>query len=324
MIILPSSLRIGVLRGGPSPEYDVSLKTGGNILNILSKTHKPADIFISQDGIWHINGIERSPDRILKSLDVVWNGLHGTYGEDGGVQELLDSMGTRYTGSERFPSAISMNKWLTKEKLKSHGIKTPLAFIVRREDNLTEKVKEIFGSFSFPIMVKPACGGSSIGVYIARNLTDLVSSIEATLENHGSALIEEYISGREATCGVVSNFRGQDIYALPIVEIKSSNNFFDNDSKYNGKSEEICPGNFSLSEKREIENISKTIHDKLGLRHYSRSDFIVSPRRGIYFLEVNSLPGMTNESLMPKSLEAVGISTKEFVHHILNLALQNS
>src|SRR4051812_28058000 len=110
MTTLPSSLRIGVLRGGPSPEYDASLKTGGHVLKYLNETHKPLDIFISKDGTWHVQGIERKPERILKQVDVVWNALHGLYGEDGGVQEILNHHGVPYTGSDRMASAVAMNK----------------------------------------------------------------------------------------------------------------------------------------------------------------------------------------------------------------------
>ena len=137
-----------------------------------------------------------------------------------------------------------------------------------------------------------------------------MSSLESALSEHGDILAEEYISGREATCGVIDGFRGKEIYTLPPVEI------------IHLSTNDICPGNFSISEKKEIERLSSLVHKTLGLRHYSNSDFILSPRRGIYFLEVNSLPGMTENSLIPKSLTAVGVSVREFLHHIISLALK--
>ncbi len=322
MQTLPKSLRIGVIRGGPSPEYSVSLKTGQNVLEALSVTHKPIDIFISQDGVWHIQGLEKSPERILKNIDVVFNALHGAWGEDGGVQEILDHHKVPYTGSNRFSSAFSMNKWLVKEKLGNSGIKTPVYAVVRRSDNLSLKTKEIFNSIPHPLMVKPANGGSSQGVYKVNSYSELLSAIENVLVGYDMALVEEFIAGREATIGIINNFRGQNSYALPVIEIiPPAGKLFDFESKYNGKSKEICPGNFSGEEKMEIEKISKIVHESLGLGHYSRSDFIVSPRRGIYFLEVNTLPGLTKESLFPKALDSVGVSTKDFLHHILGLAL---
>ncbi len=323
MNVLPHSLRIGVIRGGTSPEYDVSLRTGANVLEHLSETHKPIDIFVSGDGTWHMHGLEKSPERILKNVDVVFNALHGKYGEDGEVQEILEHHGVPYTGSSRFPSAIAMNKWMVKERVKMLGVKTPVYGVVRRTDDLGAKAKEIFNSIPHPLVVKPANGGSSQGVSKVSSFKELLSALENILANYDMALVEEFISGKEATLGVIDNFRSKDIYTLPLIEIvPPKDNLFDYESKYNGQSREICPGNFTDKEKREIERVSGLVHKHFGLEHYSRSDFIVSPRRGVYFLEVNTLPGLTKESLFPKSLDAVGVSVKEFLHHVLELALK--
>ncbi|MES2213400.1 MAG: D-alanine--D-alanine ligase [Patescibacteria group bacterium] len=325
---LPSSLRIGVVRGGPSPEYDVSLKTGSNVLKELSVTHRPIDIFISRDGTWHMRGVPKTPDRILKHVDVVFNALHGTYGEDGRIQEIFDHYGIPYSGSGKLSSAISMNKFMTKECITQAGIKTPLSVLVRTTDNVPTSIRNVFSLLPMPVIIKPVTGGSSVGITIAHTKEELVDAIETILQSENDVLVEEYIKGREATCGVVNNMRGQNVYALPVVEIippkKSDepNQFFDYDAKYSGQSREICPGNFSIAEKKEIERISSEVHSILSLDGYSRSDFIVTPRRGIYFLEVNTLPGLTSESLLPKSLEAVGIKFQEFLHHILGLALE--
>ncbi len=294
---LPTSLRIGVIRGGPSTEYDESLLTGEYVLSHLRETHKPLDIFISKDGTWHIQGIERTPDRILKYTDVIWNALHGSFGEDGGIQEILNRHGIPYTGSDRYASAIAMNKAMTKERVSSMGVKTPVFAIVRREDNLAEKAKEIFSSIPHPMMVKPTCGGSALGVYIARTYKELLGTLEAILEMHGSAIVEEYISGKSVSCLVAEGLRGEDFYAFP-TDIKV------------GK-----------RDSGEVLEISKLIHDELGLRHFSKSDFIVSPRRGIYFLEINTQPKLSRDSIVHKSLEAVGVKAKDFIDHILGLAL---
>lgn len=325
---IPNSLKIGVIRGGTSPEYDVSLKSGAHVLELLSETHKPIDIFISKDGLWHMNGLERNPSKILKNVDFVWNALHGEFGEDGKIQHILDLHGVKYNGSEKYPSSIAMNKFLTKEHLKDLGIKTPTYTLVRMSDDLKEKSKEIFETIPHPLIVKPVSGGSSLGIKIAKNYPELYSSLYDILSNGQNALVEELISGKEATVGVIEDFRGHKIYSLPVVEIrygkehKSENDFFDFESKYNGESEEICPGHFSVAEKKEIEEIAKKVHEKLNLRHYSRSDFIVHPKRGVYFLEVNTLPGMTKESLFPLALKSVGSSVKEFVYHIMSILLR--
>lgn len=321
MKTLPSSLRIGVLRGGPSIEYDVSLKTGASILKHLSETHAPIDIFISKDGKWHLHGVEKSPERILKNVDVVFNALHGEYGEDGGVQEVLNILGVNYTGSGRYESAVAMNKWVTKEMAQEVGIKTPIGMLVRQTDSLSDKAKEIFASIPHPLIVKPRDGGSSIGIKKVDSYSELLSALEEILSKHKSAIVEEYITGKEATCGVIDNFRGKDIYTLPPLEIvPPTGKLFDYEHKYDGSSKHICPGNFTAEEKKTIEKFSALIHKRLGLSHYSCSDFVVSPKRGVYFLEVNTLPRLTDESPLSKSLHAVGVSIKDFLHHTLHLA----
>ena len=301
MITLPISLRIGVLRGGPSPEYDVSLQSGGHVLQNLSNTHKPFDIFISKDGTWHIHGIERSRERILKQLDVVWNALHGSYGEDGKLQELLSHHGIKYTGSDKFASAIAMNKAMAKEQVKVAGIKTPVFIIVRREDSMIDKAKEIFNSIPHPLMVKPTCGGSSIGLYIVRTFNELLSALEQVLSVHGSAIVEEYISGKSVSGFITEDFRNQPIYTFPAIVTSS--------------------GSVSTKETRAVEDMAKQVHNMLQLSHYSKSDFIVSPRRGIYFLEVNTVPKLEKKSLLLQALETVGVDTVHFIHHMLSLAV---
>ena len=182
---------------------------------------------------------------------------------------------------------------------------------------------EVWRTFIQPSVVKPMALGSSVGVGIARDFPTFRALILAALEKSDSALVEEYIQGREATCGVVENFRDKEIYPLFPIEIipPPEKDFFDYQAKYSGISREICPGNFSLEEKATIQQAAALVHRILGLGHYSRSDFIVSPKRGIYFLEVNTLPGLTNESLLPKSLAAVGCSLSDFLEHLLTLAL---
>ncbi|MCC2630265.1 MAG: D-alanyl-alanine synthetase D-alanine-D-alanine ligase [Candidatus Paceibacter sp.] len=312
-------LRVAVLRGGPSSEYDVSLKSGGTILKHMPEKYLAHDILISKNGVWHRDGFERSPDRALSHIDVVFNAMHGEYGEDGKVQRILDGLNIRYTGSNSTASALAMNKHLTKKAFQSHGIKTPYHTVVKREDDVDEKLSHIFHHFFLPIVVKPASSGSSVGVTIVHNFSHLEDALLKALTISEVALVEEYIKGKEATCGVINNFRGESTYTLLPVEIihPKENGFFDYDAKYSGKSQEIVPGNFSDSEKQEIQRLAKHVHDSLGLRHYSRTDFMVHPRRGVFVLEVNTLPGLTQESLLPKSLEAIGCSLSDFIDHLI-------
>lgn len=319
-----TKLRVGVLRGGPSNEYDVSLQTGGTVLRVLADRHKLHDIFISKDGTWHVDGIERSPDRIIKHLDVVFNALHGEFGEDGKVQQFLDTHKKAYTGSGALGSALAMNKHLAKKIAKQHGIKTALHTLVRKGEDVYERAVHIFKTFPHPSIVKPVSSGSSIGVTVAYTLKDLEKALEIALEHSPIALVEEFITGKEATCGVIDHFRGEALYALPPVEIvkPKKDGHWSYEDKYGEETRKHCPGNFTHAENEQIRKLAIEAHKALGLRHYSRADFIISPRRGIYLLEVNTLPGLTEHSLFPKSLEAVGAHLPDFLDHLITLAVK--
>ena len=311
--------KIAVLRGGPSPEYEVSLQTGAAVLDSLSdEKYEIFDVAITRAGDWYLNGVKMIPADVLSQADAVFNALHGEYGEDGKVQQILETFKIPYTGSRPLPSAVAMNKILAKREFKKIGVKIPLDIILEKGDF---DIVEIFKTFPMPAIIKPANAGSSLGVSIAGTLADLERALENAFEVSDKVLVEEYIAGREATCGVIDNFRNENVYSLIPVEIrpKSENNFFDYDAKYSGETEEICPGNFTMEEKNELQNLARQAHQALGLRHYSRSDFIISPRRGIYLLETNSLPGLTQNSLLPLSLRAVGSDLDEFVEHLLKL-----
>ena len=317
-----NSIRVGVLRGGPSLEHEVSLKTGETVLRNLPK-YSAKDIFISKEGEWHLNGKPAHHDQIFRQIDVIFNALHGEYGEDGKVQRLLEAFGVPYTGSGVMASALGMNKILARQAFKNSGLKVPYGFEIILEKGLAETAKDIFKKMPPPWVIKYPSGGSSVGVFIARNFEDLEGALEKVSSFSSKILIEEYIRGREATCGVIDEFRNQKHYALPIVEIvpPAQSDFFSYDAKYGGQTRELCPSNFDMPTKRAIETMAITAHNAIGGRHYSRSDFIVS-KKGIYILEINTLPGLTAESLLPKALNAVGSSHKELLEHLINLALK--
>jgi D-alanine-D-alanine ligase len=322
--------KVGVLRGGPSSEYEVSLKTGKSVIDSLTSEpnladrYEVLDIFIDKTGTWHYLGKPITPNILFKMVDVVFNAMHGAYGEDGTVQAILDQYNIPYTGSESLASAISMNKVLTKKVYNNFKIKTPIHTLLQKDGkNISLEAARLFRSFPMPVVVKPHNSGSSVGISIAGTLPELENAIYKAFDYSDTAIIEEYIAGKEATCGVVENFRDQEVYSLLPVEIRKPETatFFDFEAKYGGKSEEICPGNFTTEEKRMIQEVARDAHKALGLRHYSRSDFIIHPKRGIYILETNTLPGLTSESLLPKSLKAIGCSLPDFLDHLIKLAL---
>ena len=319
-----NKIKVAVLRGGPSSEYDVSLKTGKSVIDNLPSGYIPTDVFISKRGEWLVDGISVDPQRIFQSNDVIFNALHGEYGEDGKLQRFLDHSQVKYTGSGALASALAMNKVMAKEIFISAGLKTPVFRVVKKGEITHDIAHKIFTTFPMPAVVKPNGSGSSVGVSLVGKISEIVPAIDKALKHADTVIIEEFISGREATCGVIEKFKGKEVYPLLPIEIRKpkENTFFDYDAKYSGKSEEVCPGNFSKKETEMIEEMAVRAHKALGLRHYSRSDFIVHPKRGVYILETNTLPGLTKESLLPKSLTAVGSSLSQFLDHVINLALK--
>lgn len=315
-------IRVGVIRGGPSSEYDVSLKTGANVINnLFSDKYYPRDILIDRSGNWYIQGIKTTPHDALTNIDVAFNALHGHFGEDGKIQHIFEVHGIPFTGSKSFASAIGMNKAMSKEKYRKEKIKTPQSILLESLADISNATHNILKSFPFPVVVKPVSSGSSVGVTIVKDLSGFNDALAKAFEHGNSVLVEEFIIGKEATCGVIDEYRDQRYYALPPIEIRPHNSFFDYKAKYEGQSDEIVPGNFSEKEKREIEALAIQAHNALGLRHYSRSDFIIHPKRGVFILETNTLPGLTKESLIPKALESVGASLSHFLDHIIQLAI---
>jgi D-alanine-D-alanine ligase len=320
--------RVAVIRGGPSSEYDVSLQTGEAVLKNLPARYEGVDVFISREGAWHVHGIERTPADALKHVDVAFLALHGQFGEDGKVQRIVEHLGVPFTGSMAFPSALAMHKHHAKEALKqlagSVGGMFKLAWhkIFTREEIEEKGIHILFREIPHPSIVKPVGAGSSVGITVVRAFHDLESALESAFTHGDQVMIEELIEGKEASCGVIEDFRDQRHYAMLPVEIlpHRGSDFFDYQAKYEGNSTEICPGRFDEATSRALQDAATAIHQALGLRHYSRSDFIVHPRRGIYFLEANTLPGLTPESLLPKSIAAVGSSLPEFLGHVIELA----
>jgi len=314
---------VGVLRGGPSREHEVSLKTGAAMLASLpSERYTTYDIYIDKKGVWHDRGRATTPDRILRQIDVALIGLHGEYGEDGEVQKLLERFGVRYAGADSLGSYLSMHKLMSKIRAKEAGLQTPEFRFIERAEDSEAAAHEITRAFHQPVVVKPIGWGSSVGVSIVGGYTAVLSAVKDLFADGApSVLVEEYIRGREATIGVVEGLRGESLYTLPSVEIVApKNDFFSYKAKYGGETREICPGNFSRVVTEELQRAARVIHRALELRHYSRSDFIVAPK-GIYYLETNTLPGLTKDSLMPKSLEAIGVPLPDFLSHLVNLAL---
>lgn len=319
-----SKKRVGIIKGGPSHEHKVSMKTGESVLKNLPEHYEPIDIFIDTNGDWYIDNKFAYPEKVARSVDVVFNATHGQFGEDGQLQQILDSFGIPYTGSGATASLHGMNKFLAKTAFKTSGLHTPAFVVVDGLEDFETAAVGIYKKLGPPYVVKPVSAGSSVGVSIVSDFHHLARAIGFAAQFSPKVLVEEYIKGREVTVGVVDNFRNQKNYALPVVEIipKAKHKFFDYEAKYNGETREVCPANIDLETKRKLEEAARIAHQSIGARHYSRTDMILTPRGKIYVLEINTLPGLTEDSLAPKALETMGISYSDFLDHLIKLALK--
>lgn len=314
------------MRGGPSSEYELSLKTGAAVLaNINRQKYEPLDILIDKKGVWHLWGLPVAPDKIFRNVDVIFNAMHGEYGEDGKVQQILETFKIPFTGSGAYAGALAMQKKMAKDIFSLAGILTPPAMVIKRGENISSAAAKAVREMSLPLIVKPSDRVSSIGVAVAENIYDLTDGIVRALEtsNGGEALVEKYINGREATAAVLEEFRGQKHYAFPVVEIvPAKKKFFDYESKNNHSAQKVCPGRFNIETKTKMQKAAVAAHISLGCRHYSRSDFILANDGKIYLLELNALPALTEFSSLPKGVLSVGLNFPNFLDHVLTLALR--
>jgi len=319
--------RVAVLRGGPSSEYETSLRTGATVLAHLPDAYHGLDVFVDKKGNWHLHGKREDPHKVLGKVDVVLNALHGEYGEDGNLQNLLDAHGVPFTGPKQFSAALAMNKRLAKDILAKEGIRTPYAVLLRKErvSNPTETASELYRTFPMPAVIKPVARGSSLGVSIARTAEEIAYALSLALELSDSVLIEEYIEGPEIVCGIIEGYRGEDLYTLLPVQVvlPPGSTFFDYHTKYSAGATYSIPS-VSPDTRTELQSMAADIHRLLGLRHYSSMDFIVHPRRGTYFLEADALPPLCDGSPFHAAVKGVGGTLPHFLEHLISLALKRS
>src|SRR3972149_700181 len=303
------SLRIGVIAGGISSEREISLLTGENIYRSLLKSGYDA-IFID---------LKNDFLNDLKKINLAFLALHGRYGEDGTIQGLMEIMKIPYTGSGVLGSAIAINKILTKKILKCENVLTPQYVTLDIDSKKNPAGTGLFISekLSYPVIVKPNCEGSTIGVNIVDSDEQLKHAIEDASKYDNNILIEKYISGRELKVGVI----GKDPVALPIIEIKPRSGFYDYEAKYTkGMTEYIVPAELCSELSRHISETAVKCHKVLECSGISRVDFILDCQNDAYAFELNTMPGMTATSLVPKAAGAVGIDFDLLVEIILDSA----
>jgi D-alanine-D-alanine ligase len=332
--MLPKKEKIALFLGGTSPEKEVSKSTAKSIYAALQKLgyetvlinpaygrNQPKNIedFFSDKEFTEIsnkNYVDLVNSDLMDGIDLVFLALHGKWGEDGTIQALLELKGIKYTGSKVLASAISIDKEMSKILFNHYGIKTPKWFSLTKleidEDLLNNRIKKELG---FPCVIKPNDQGSTVGVTICKKEKDIAAAVNLALEYSNKVIIEEYIAGKEMTVAVLNDI------PLPVLEIKPKHDIYDYESKYtSGMSEYFVPADIPEKVFSNMQEQALSAFKALGCEVYSRVDFRLSEKNESYCLEVNTLPGMTSTSLVPKMAKAAGITFEELIERIVKLS----
>lgn len=296
--------KVTVLCGGPGAEREVSLRSGAAVGKALRALD--AEVALMDAGA---DGTLQLPD----AVDVVFNALHGTFGEDGTVQRLLEEQGAPYTGEGVAGSRLAFDKIASKQRFIARGVPTAAYTTVRRDDPGRP-------SFALPAVVKVPCQGSSVGIYIVKTKAELESAMAAALAQAGEILIEEFVEGRELTVGILGK------QALPVIEIRPKGGFYSYENKYTwtnrgGAAEHECPAAMEPAVTRLVQETALAAHRALDLEVYSRVDVILDRQGRPYVLEVNTIPGMTETSLLPEAAGVAGLSMPKLCETIVKLSL---
>ena len=344
-------MKITVLCGGRSPERDVSLSTGRMVASALRKRgHAVAfvDSTLDQpDDIAYCFTVEdkdnsscaimdTAPEgdfardvfndyfgknviEICKEADIVFNAMHGGAGEDGTLQAVLDLNGIRFTGSSAKGCMLSMDKNLTKQILSNYPdrVRMPKGVMLSKSEFISEGISDNVSALGLPLVVKPVSGGSSVGVSIVKDPLELESALKLAFRYEHRVLVEQYVSGREFSVGILGSI------ALPAIEIKPKEGFYDYKNKYQqGMTEEICPAHITAEESLKMQSMALAVFEGLSLSAYARVDFIMTGSGEVYCLEANTLPGMTPMSLLPQEAAADGIDFPALCQMIVEESLK--
>lgn len=308
-------LKLALTLGGNSSEREISLASGQQIYQYLNRKKYSVKIYDPKFDL-----ADLFQDGKLKKFDVAFLSLHGKLGEDGTIQGLLEMLKVPYTGSGVLASALAINKIISKKIFKSHNISTP-PFIYFSKYQYQKIKDKIFQKMKLPFIVKPADSGSSIGVTLVKKESQIKVALRNAFKESNEIIIEKFINGLELSVPVLGN------RTLPIIEIipKTGTGLFDYKAKYTpGFCEEIVPARISATLTRKIQNLAFKAHESLFCYNYSRIDLILDKKNIPWILEVNTLPGMTQNSLLPKSAKAAGIEFPELLDQIIKLAMNKN
>lgn len=331
-----SELTIALIVGGASLERAISKLSSAGIYKALKslgykvklidpaygKTQpKQVEDFFSTNDFYFVsekNYIEAFDSEHFVGVDLVFLGLHGKWGEDGTIQSLLELKGLKYTGSGVLASSLSMDKGLAKIHFRDKGISVPDGFVVNKNyfelENVLSRIKK---SFTFPLVIKPNDQGSTFGLTICKSENEIEQALNLSFSLSPKALIEEFIPGREMTVGIL------DQQALPVLEIIPKHELYDYECKYTkGMSQYIVPANIPTEVFNEMQQQALTAYECLECSSYARVDFRLKDDNTFYCLELNTLPGLTETSLIPKMANAIGISFEDLIDRIVKLSLK--
>ena len=330
--------KVAVIYGSDSSEWEVSCRSGEFTSSRIDGTKYDVFEIFARFGKWTLvsyrmkNSMrvifpeDERPQIDKTDFSVVIDGKkinfdyayimqHGTPGENGLMQGYLEMLGIPFSSCSAFVSAMTFDKFSCKNYLRNVDfVKCADDVFIRRGDDVAGMADKVIGKLGLPLFVKPTDGGSSFGVVKVKKAEDFESAVEQAFAEGKTVLAERFIPGRELTDAVY--FNGKELVALPVIEIVTKNEFFDYDAKYNGFSEEICPAPISEELTRTIQNASVKIYERLGCSGVVRVDYILA-EDGLYFLEVNTIPGMTSASLVPKMVRTAGLDITDFLTEII-------
>ena len=322
-------IKVAVLMGGPSSEREISLITGQAIFdNLDRKKYLPTPVEMTKEGHFFVMGKKKKlidlQNKDRKMFDVVFIALHGSPGEDGGVQGMLESLNIKYTGPGVLASALAMNKVFAAQVYTANGLPNPdfVHFDKLSWKRSAEKImNDIVSKLGFPLVVKPVDQGSAVGVSKVKNQAELKKVIDKTFKLFPWLMAQKFVKGQEATCGVLEK-NGQLVALPPTHILPNLGEFYDYKSKYAaGGSTHICPADFDDTINGQIQNLAIAAHKALNCRGMSRTDIFVGEDQKLYILETNTIPGMTPTSLFPEAAGKAGISFGKMLDYIIKASL---
>ena len=318
---------IAIICGGDSGEYDISMQSGQVVGRHLDKEKYRGWLVVMKGDNWFYHSTEGKKYAIDKNdfslniegehirFDGVFNAIHGTPGEDGKIQGYLDMLGIPYTSCGVDSSALTFNKHLCNKFISAYGINVANSVTFRKGEMIDSK--EVIDNLGLPLFVKPARSGSSVGVSKVHTADKFVEAVEKALAEDDQVLIEEFIEGRELACGLIN--KGEELIVFPLTEIISEKDFFDYEAKYTeGLAHEVTPADVDTEVEQDVKTLSVFLFRQIGCKGFVRFDYILS-EKGLYFLEVNAIPGMTEASLLPQMAKAFGMNITE----LFTIALDN-